>query len=278
MELHVCRVSVAPVRRSASDKSEMVTQILFGETVKVLEKKGTWRKIRCSWDDYQGWTDHKLLLPIEEKPTSNVYTLELTQAVMAEDHFVPVLMGSRLPAYDGMGFSLGEKRFTYSGQVVTPSEHKPSAALMMKIARKYLNAPYLWGGRSPFGIDCSGFTQSVFKMIGVKLLRDASQQVTQGEIVDFVEQSRAGDLAFFENRAGRVAHVGIVFPENKIIHAHGRVRMDNLDHYGIFNEETQKYTHRLRVVKRLMPEDFSEIPAPGETPATKPANQPGLFG
>lgn len=257
MDYAVCQVSVAPVRSSASDKSEIVTQLLFGETVSLLEKKGTWRKIRCSWDGYTGWTDHKLLLPITEKELSRytehpAYSLELAQGIMAEDYFVPILMGSSLPCYDGIRLDLGKKKYTFSGQVIQPSNQPPDSSRLLKIARKYLNAPYLWGGRSPFGIDCSGFSQMVFKMMGIPLLRDASQQVRQGEVVDFVEQAKAGDLAFFENKRNRIAHVGIVLPEGKIIHAYGKVRIDQLDHFGIFNSETQKYSHRLRVVKRVV--------------------------
>ena len=173
---------------------------------------------------------------------------------------------------------LGDLDFTFSGQVIEPGSSNITLSLLLKIARKYLNAPYLWGGRSPFGIDCSGFSQIVFKMLGVKLLRDASQQVSQGRIIDFVEQAQAGDLAFFENKKKRIAHVGIVFPDQKIIHAHGKVRIDNLDHFGIFNEENNKYTHRLRVVKRILPD---EMPIGKEGPSAKEEkearNQLGLF-
>jgi cell wall-associated NlpC family hydrolase len=285
METGICQVSVAPVRRSASDKSEMVTQLLFGETLEILEKKGTWRKIRCSWDRYEGWTDHKLLRPITQEEydaaaQAPTYSLELAQAVMAGSHFLPVLMGASLPQYDGMQLQLGREAYTFSGQVICPDEQRPGLEVLLKIARKYLNAPYLWGGRSPFGIDCSGFSQHVFRMVGVRLLRDASQQVTQGRLVDFVEQAKAGDLAFFENKAHRIAHVGIVLPEGKIIHAHGRVRLDKLDHFGIFNEETSRYTHRLRVIKRVLPDDLvNRISEPAKAGAANPIghNQMGLF-
>ncbi|MGK0390229.1 MAG: hypothetical protein ACI94Y_002980 [Maribacter sp.] len=284
MEYNVCQVSVAPIRSSSSDRSEIVTQLLFGETVTVIDKKGTWRKVRCSWDNYVGWTDHKLLKVItatefEKYKEHPVYSLELAQAIMAEDHFLPILMGSSLPAYDGLKLELGDCDFTFSGQVIDPAAKRLTENMMLKIARKYLNAPYLWGGRSPFGIDCSGFTQIVFKMLGIKLSRDASQQVGQGEIIDFVEQAKPGDLAFFENKRKRIAHVGIIFPNSQIIHSHGKVRIDNIDHFGIFNEEKNKYTHRLRVIKRLLPEDMPSGAA--EETAGKESqelrNQIGLF-
>lgn len=283
MEFCICQVSVAPVRSTFSDKGEMVTQLLFGETVIVLEKKGTWRKIKCSWDNYIGWTDHKLLSPItptemEKYNTDTIYSLELVQAAMATRHYLPILLGSSLPMYDGIRLMLGEEQMTFSGQVFKPSKQMLTQNLVQKIACKYLNAPYLWGGRSPFGIDCSGFTQVVFKILGFQLNRDASQQVEQGELVDFVEQVQVGDLAFFENRKKRIAHVGIVFPERKIIHAYGKVRIDLLDHYGIFNVDTQSYTHRLRVIKRILPtEIIKEKELQNISLVTEPKNQMDLF-
>ena len=116
----------------------------------------------------------------------------------------------------------------------------------------YLNAPYLWGGKSPFGIDCSGFTQMVYKLCGYKLLRDAYQQSNQGDALSFIEESEPGDLAFFDNEEGKIIHVGIIMENNYIIHASGKVRIDRLDHLGIYNAEQNKHTHRLRVIKKIV--------------------------
>ncbi|HAV55466.1 MAG TPA: hydrolase Nlp/P60, partial [Aequorivita sp.] len=129
---------------------------------------------------------------------------------------------------------------------ILPKEHIIETALL------YLNSPYLWGGKTPFGIDCSGFTQMVYKLNGYKLLRDASQQATQGEALSFIEESEPGDLAFFDNEEGKITHVGIIMKENYIIHAHGKVRIDRLDHSGIFNYEMRGHTHKLRVIKRIV--------------------------
>src|SRR5690606_32644982 len=131
------------------------------------------------------------------------------------------------------------------------SETRPKRFLI-ETALLYLNTPYLWGGKTPFGIDCSGFTQMVYKLNGYKLLRDASQQATQGEALSFIEESEPGDLAFFDNHEGIITHVGIIMEDNYIIHAHGKVRIDRLDHSGIFNYDTRSHTHRLRVIKRII--------------------------
>lgn len=281
MNYAITHLSTVPVRSSASDTSEMVTQLLFGEIVEILDKKSQWRRIRCTWDNYIGWIDHKQIRPIsqaeyEQYINDYAYSLELMQPVMADDHYIPITMGARLPCFDGMRLQLCSQNYSFSGQAVHPSDIDSSVSMILKIARKYLYAPYLWGGRSPVGIDCSGFTQIVYQMAGISLLRDASQQVGQGESVDFVEQALPGDLAFFENKKGNISHVGIIISEDEIIHASGRVRIDKIDHYGIYNIDTKKYTHPLRVVKRVIAN--SVAPQKGESAPTEQAfKQAGLF-
>ncbi len=281
MEFGICPLSVVPIRSSASDKSEMVSQLLFGEMVEMLEHKGNWARVRCLWDNYIGWADGKQLKPISHREfelysSQYAYSLELLQPAVAENFYLPLTMGATLPNFDGIKFHINGSAYTFSGQAISPIDVNPNAELILKIARRYLYAPYLWGGRSPMGIDCSGFTQIIFKMVGIGLPRDAGQQVEKGELIDFIAQSLPGDLAFFENKKEHITHVGIIMPENQIIHASGQVRIDRIDHYGIFNEEKQKYTHRLRVVKRFLPDEPLSIQATDlEAEALK--NQVKLF-
>jgi cell wall-associated NlpC family hydrolase len=163
-----------------------------------------------------------------------------------------LVQGSTLPFLRGRNFSLESQEYEYTGDHILPAPEQISAAGLMASARAYLNAPYLWGGRTAFGIDCSGFTQMVFKLNGFKLLRDAWQQAELGEPLSFVEESHPGDLAFFDNEEGKITHVGLIIENTQIIHASGKVRIDKLDHYGIFNGDTKKYSHHLRVIKRVI--------------------------
>ena len=118
----------------------------------------------------------------------------------------------------------------------------------------YLKAPYVWGGKSIFGLDCSGLVQQLYGLVGIQLPRDARQQVEHGQPVHFVVQARPGDLAFFDNAEGRIVHVGLVLEEGRILHAHGEVRIDPLDHNGIYNKDLGRYTHKLRIIRRLLAE------------------------
>lgn len=272
MNYALCHLSVVSLRSSPSDKSEQVSQLLFGEISEILEQKGkSWLKVRCLWDNCIGWVKALQIMPLTQSEYElfterYAFCLDLFQPLLSDNFSMPVTLGSCLPDFDGMKFSLDGKIFFYSGQAVFPENLQPNIDRVTKIARKYLYAPYQWGGRSPFGIDAPGLTQLVFKMVGIHLQRSADQQVRQGTLIDFVEQSAAGDLAFFENLTGQIVHVGILLPENKIIHASGHVRIDKIDHYGIYNEAQHRYTHRLRVIKRLLPAEnlFTSFTKPEE--------------
>ena len=257
-EYGICRVAIAPLRTEPSDRAEISTQLLFGDAVEIIQKTEKWWKIRNAYDDYEGWMDFKQLAEISSTQYLSNQEVEYFAPLQVDNILVAtddsryyLSAGSCLPLYkDGFCY-LGEQKF----QTLFTPFHLNSKASNQEIADMamfFLNAPYLWGGCSLFGIDCSGLVQIVFKMAGIKLKRDAAQQAEQGKIVHFLPEAQLGDLAFFDNDEGRIIHVGILLSNNKIIHASGRVRIDSIDDQGIYNAELGKYSHRLRIIKRFM--------------------------
>lgn len=250
----ICHLSVVPLRAEPSDRSEITTQLLFGECFEIVEEQGMWTKIKCLWDDYEAWVDTKQYLPnIEEKEA-----LGSLRSQVLLDRIAEVEMNNS-SSFISIGSTINTEllnkyapssKFRFTGRSVEMGTK--ALEPIHKLSLNWLNTPYLWGGRSIFGIDCSGFTQNVFKMHGVRLKRDAYQQVEQGTLVSFVEEAQPGDLAFFDNDEERIIHVGIVLENQQIIHASGQVRIDRLDHQGIFNVDTKRYSHKLRIIKRLI--------------------------
>ena len=255
---HVCRIAVAPIRRESSDASEIVSQLLFGDRVVLLEKTEKWCKVRTHHDSYEGWMDYKQLQKVTdlqylgEQSYTNVTAVNFDNRLIAEDgSFYYLSPGSTLPFYAEGVCHLGDQSFKVLTAPIIPNladfDAKVEATAMF-----YLNSPYLWGGRTFFGIDCSGFSQIVYKILGLQLKRDASQQVEEGELVHFLASAKLGDLAFFDNDEGKITHVGVMLSADKIIHAAGKVRIDSIDNQGIFNAELDRYTHKLRVIKRFV--------------------------
>ena len=248
------------MRNAADDRSEMVSQLLFGELVEIYKKKKkTWYKVTSAHDDYLAWIDVKHVQLITKKEFENLkacntLSLDWVNPVISAGKSIPIVAGSNLHNFDGLTLKSPLGRFQFSGQIIDSDQIEITSELISKLSKHYLNAPYLWGGRSPFGIDCSGYTQLIYKMLGYDIPRDSSEQVDLGETVDFNIDAQVGDLAFFANKENRIIHVGILLENNKIIHASGWVRIDTLDHFGIFNEDTQKYSHVLRIIKRVLPE------------------------
>lgn len=249
MQYGICNLSIIPLRLETSDTSEMVSQVLYGDIFKIIERRKSWCKIRLAFDKYEGWIDTKQYVEITEADYHTLenetpkLSLDLIEAVQDKNQqLYAIPLGAQLN-----GLALLEH--TFEGVF---SEDKKSKDQLITTAFSYLNAPYLWGGKTPFGIDCSGFTQMVYKLNGYTLLRDASQQATQGEALSFIEESEPGDLAFFDNDEGHIVHVGIIMKDNYIIHAHGKVRVDRLDHSGIYNVDKRIHTHKLRVIKKVI--------------------------
>jgi len=249
MQYGICNLSLVPLRDDPADTSELVSQVIYGDFFKVLEQRKQWSKIRLAFDKYEGWVDNKQYFEISEdqynslnKETPKLST-DLVEFIEDDNNqLFPITIGSSLN-----GLSLLNHK--YDGGSISKKNKKSN---IIQTAFTFLNSPYLWGGKTPFGIDCSGFTQMVYKLNGYKLLRDASQQATQGEALSFIEESEPGDLAFFDNSEGEIIHVGIIMKDNYIIHAHGKVRIDRLDHSGIYNVDKNTHTHKLRVIKKVI--------------------------
>jgi gamma-D-glutamyl-L-lysine dipeptidyl-peptidase len=269
MEFGICLNSVIPVRIEPSHRAEMITQVLFGELYRIISKEVYWLRIQLAYDNYEGWIDLKQSFSLDEQEFIRLFnaetmaSLDLVQLLSNESKhsIIPIPLGSSLPGIEHEQFTIANELFSFEGLVAdtsafenvnTPQERLKAKQAVIDDAMLYINAPYLWGGRTPFGIDCSGLTQMVYKLKKIKLLRDASQQATQGESLNFISESEPGDLAFFDDEEGNITHVGIMMDRSRIIHASGKVRIDIIDHEGIYNEEEKRYTHKLRVIRRII--------------------------
>jgi gamma-D-glutamyl-L-lysine dipeptidyl-peptidase len=246
----ICKVAAAPVRKEPNHRSEMVNQLLFGETMQLLEQKDEWWHIRSSYDDYEGWLTKHLFTEVEnvEDINTNYITAGLNNKMQLEERLFYIPLGSFLPGFNVENKHLWNNNYVYNDSYSDISIQNHSA--IRSKAEEWLEVPYLWGGKTFMGVDCSGFVQTIFKVAGVKLKRDAWQQAKQGKEVLSIEDSKENDLAFFANEAGRVTHVGILLNNNQIIHASGKVRIDKIDAEGIINSETNERTHRLFSMRR----------------------------
>jgi hypothetical protein len=243
-------VPVVPVRREPADRSEQITQWLYDEPLELLEEREKWSLLRSLIDGYEGWADNKQLRAAPATYVGQVAFVHTSFTQLAGKN------GSCwLP--HGTRLLLDEKGFTPAGLFADNGQVLPAlpatADSLEAHGRLYLGTSYLWGGRSIWGIDCSGLMQQLYRLHGVALPRDAYQQASVGETVHLIGEAKAGDLAFFDNEEGRIIHVGMVLPEGKILHASGQVRIDQLDHFGIFNSDQQRYSHQLRLITRVIP-------------------------
>lgn len=253
------RYTAAAIREKAREQSLMLSQLLLGEPVEVVEAGKTYSRIRCSDDAFEGYvrndqlqaTDERTFRHQRDKPA---FALDLYSTVLGDRLALPITFGARLPEFDGLRLYLREQQYSYSGQAALAEDLRTEAELLIRFARRWLFVPQLSGGRTPTGVDAAGLVQLVTRLINLKLPRTAEAMSHHGKMIDFAVQAQPADLAFFDNRKGQINHVGILLPDSRIIHVHDRVRIDAVDHYGIFNADLGKYTHRMRIIKRLLPD------------------------
>ena len=272
VEYVVACCTVIPVRQEPSEGSEQLTQLLFGEVCEVLDRLPRWTKIRSTLDGQEGWVDFKMLSEVKGEngkvkgegvvaiPTAVATDMETGEELM-------LTLGTRLPNYAHGTFEVLNKKYLIAPTCVsqpisnsplgrpiggTPSDNHNVCA----IAQTLLNAPYLWGGKNAMGMDCSGFTQVVYAATGVNLLRNAREQITQGEVVASLADAQPGDLAFFDHadrdpKATNISHVGLLLSPTEIIHCSGCVHIDTIDEQGIHLPDGE-LTHHLVQIKRYL--------------------------
>jgi gamma-D-glutamyl-L-lysine dipeptidyl-peptidase len=253
MSLFICENVFVPLRSGPSHKAEMLSQLIFGEKYTIVNEAGKWVKVETEFDHYHGWLDLDHLQHCVVKNGSKSYVLNRSLPCIKTDGTKLVLEpGSEIfdPDFKARTFAAGDNIFSCPPEFT--ESYIKSGESITDTAVRFINSPYIWGGRIPSGIDCSGLTQLVYKIHGTAIPRDASQQAEVGKTVNLLSESKPGDLVFFDSERGVITHVGMIFSEGLVIHASGRVRIDSIDHQGIFKPEINKYSHRLRIIKRIV--------------------------
>ncbi len=246
MQSAISLLSVVPIRKEPDHRSEMVSQLLFGEYVEVTDERKDFAEVKCCYDGYKGWIQKNQLVSNNEILSTTCYSSKWCDEVSFENKKIRIPMCTPVYSQVNNGVDYSDVKWIDSSQQSLTEE------CLQAIYSHFLNTPYLWGGKSVFGIDCSGFVQQVFKMFGVSLLRDAYLQATQGDPVAALSEAKTGDLAFFVSDTGRITHVGIILSGNRIVHASGRVRIDEMDEEGIVNTDTRDRTHQLHSIRRVI--------------------------
>jgi gamma-D-glutamyl-L-lysine dipeptidyl-peptidase len=257
MNLKICELSAISVRKDAKEDSLLTSQLLFGEIVSVLTEIKSWSYVTILKDKHEGWVLSAQLSPlvetIAETHLQPSYSIDLAHLLNNGTDDIPIVIGSTFYQFDGMSCRQGGKQFFYNGSIFNPRHIHPSVSIALKLANKYLHAPYLFGGKTPFGIDASALIQMVFQIMGIQLPRFHFEQVNFGTQVEFYADTQAGDVAFFDDERGIICHVGLLLGDSQIMHTHDRVRIDPIDMYGIPDPSSKKYMYKLRIIKRFLP-------------------------
>ena len=259
---------VTPVREEPSHAAEQATQLLFGEVCEVMDRRSSWTKIRSTMDGQVGWVVSKMMTPIsheevERYQQADAMGVVATPMAVATDtrtgEQMMLTIGTRLPYYKKGTFEVLGKRYKINPRCVYEVKGdrlEVKGEDVVRVAQSLLNVPYLWGGKNMMGYDCSGFTQTVYSVFGINLLRNAREQVTQGQVVSSLAEAQPGDLVFFDHsdrnpEATKITHVGMLISPTEVIHCAGYVHVDKIDEMGI-RLANGKLSHHLVQIKRYL--------------------------
>jgi len=254
MIIAAATVPICALRKEPTHHSEMTSQLLFGELAEVMETNNKFSNIRCLHDHYEGWVYTNQLTIVDEIATENppLRCADWSSSIQFNNSKMTIPFGSSLQLFQSDKATFGAYQASFDGTIWDPVTAIKNETTIRELIEKYLGTSYLWGGRSVFGIDCSGFVQMVYQFLNIALQRDAAHQAKQGEVIGFLQEARCGDLAFFDNEAGKIVHVGILLNSHQIAHAAEKVRVDKIDSQGIVHSDSGVRTHQLRLLKRII--------------------------